>query len=90
MFLEVQYEDVVEDLEGEARRLIAHCGLPWNRACLEFHRTQRPIHTASLAQVRQPLYRSSLARSQPYLHRLGPLLEALGDVRATITGAVTS
>jgi len=90
MFLEVKYEDVVEDLEGEARRVIAHCGLPWNRACLEFHRTQRRIHTASFAQVRQPLYRSSLARSQPYLHRLGPLLEALGDVRATITGPLPS
>jgi tetratricopeptide (TPR) repeat protein len=77
MMLEVDYEDVVADLEGQARRLIAHCGLPWDDACLDFHRTDRRIMTASFAQVRQPLYRNSIARSRPYMHLLGPLLDAL-------------
>ena len=77
MMLEVDYEDVVADLEGQARRLIAHCGLPWDEACLNFHRTDRRIMTASFAQVRQPLYRNSIARSRPYMHLLGPLLDAL-------------
>jgi tetratricopeptide (TPR) repeat protein len=79
VMLEVRYEDVVDDLEGQARRLVAHCGLPWHDACLAFHTTQRPIRTASVAQVRQPIYRSSVARWKPYEHLLAPLIEALGD-----------
>ena len=75
--LEVQYEDLVADLEPQARRLIAHCGLDWDDRCLAFHKTERPVWTASLAQVRQPIYRSAIGRSRPYLPMLGPLLEAL-------------
>ena len=67
---EVDYEETVTDLEGVARRLVAACGLEWDPACLEFHRTWRPIRTASVIQVRQPVYQRSVARwknYQPYL-----------------------
>jgi tetratricopeptide (TPR) repeat protein len=76
-FLEVTYEEVVDDLEGQARRLIAFCGLPWDEACLKFYETRRPVRTASVSQVRQPIYRSSVARWKPYEHQLAPLIEAL-------------
>jgi tetratricopeptide (TPR) repeat protein len=76
-FTEVIYEEVVEDLEGQARRLIAFCGLDWDEACLDFHRTARPVRTASVNQVRQPLYRTSVARWKAYEKHLGPLLEPL-------------
>ena len=77
--LEVTYEDVVGDLEGQARRLVEHCGLEWTDACLAFHRTERRVHTASMGQVRRPLYGSSVGRWRRYEKHLGPLLEALGD-----------
>jgi tetratricopeptide (TPR) repeat protein len=63
---EVNYEDAVADLESVARRLVAACGLDWEPACLEFHRTRRPIRTASVAQVRQPIYKQSVARWRNY------------------------
>ena len=53
---EVDYEETVADLEGVARRLLAACGLDWEPACLDFHRNERPIRTASVTQVRQPIY----------------------------------
>jgi len=76
--LEVAYEDVVADLETQARRLMAFCGLDWDEACLSFHRTARQVRTASVNQVRQPLYGASVARWRPYERHLGPLIEALG------------
>jgi tetratricopeptide (TPR) repeat protein len=81
-YLEIRYEDVVGDLEGEARRLVGFCGLAWDDACLDFHRTARPVRTASVNQVRQPIYRTSVARWKPYAAHLGPLLTALGDLAA--------
>jgi tetratricopeptide (TPR) repeat protein len=75
---EVQYEDVVADLEGRTRRMLDFCGLKWNEACLAFHRTERPVRTASAAQVRQPIYRNSIGRWRAYEDELGPLIEALG------------
>jgi len=75
--LDVHYEDVVADLEGAARRIVAHCGLEWDARCLDFHRTRRPVHTASATQVRQPIYRSSVGRRHAYDEFLGPLLAAL-------------
>jgi tetratricopeptide (TPR) repeat protein len=75
--LEVRYEDVVADLEGQARRIIAHCGLPWDDRCLSFHETDRPVRTASATQVRQPIYTSAVGRWRVYEAQLGPLLEAL-------------
>jgi tetratricopeptide (TPR) repeat protein len=76
--LEVQYEDVVADLEAEARRIVAYCGLEWDARCLDFHETVRPVRTASLTQVRQPLYKSSVGRWRAYAAHLGPLLAELG------------
>ncbi len=78
--LEVDYEAVVEDQERETRRLIEFLDLPWNDQCLEFHRSERPVTTASSFQVRQPIYRSSLKRWQRYAKHLGPLRDALGDL----------
>jgi tetratricopeptide (TPR) repeat protein len=76
--LDVRYEDVIADLEGQARRMIAHCRLPWDERCLSFHETDRPIRTASATQVRQPIYNSAIGRSRVYEEHLGPLLAALG------------
>ena len=63
---EVAYERLVDDFETEARRLLAACGLEWEPACGRFHETARPVRTASVAQVRQPLYRQSLGRWKHY------------------------
>jgi len=79
VLLEVHYETLVTNFADEARRIVAHCGLPWDGACLEFHRTSRPVHTASAIQVRQPLYQSSVRRWRPDAALLRPLLEALGE-----------
>lgn len=76
--IDVVYEDVVADTEAQARRMIAFCGLEWNDRCLAFHETKRPVKTASVLQVRKPLYDSSVARWRRYGDRLTPLLEALG------------
>jgi tetratricopeptide (TPR) repeat protein len=76
--LDVSYENLVSDLEGQARRLVAHCGLEWDDACLNFHAAGGNVRTASFAQVRQPIYDSSVARWRRYEQHLGPLLEALG------------
>jgi tetratricopeptide (TPR) repeat protein len=73
----VDYEETVEDLESVARRLIAACGLAWEPACLEFHRNERPIRTASVTQVRQPVYKRSVARWKKYESDLGELFAAL-------------
>lgn len=80
--LDVQYEDVVDDLEHHARRILAHCGLEWDAACLDFQRAARPVRTASVAQVRQPLYKSSIGRWRAYEPFLGPLLAELGPPHA--------
>jgi hypothetical protein len=76
--LDVDYEKLIADREGESRRLIAWLGLEWDPACLEFHRTRRPVHTASVAQVRQPIYSRSVGRWRHYRDTLRPLIEELG------------
>ncbi len=75
---DVRYEDVVADLEGQARRIIAHCGLPWDDRCLAFHENERPVRTASVNQVRQPIYNSAVNRWRVYGQFLTPLLSELG------------
>ena len=75
--LDVHYEDVVADLEGQARRIVAFCDLPWDDRCLSFHETQRPVRTASASQVRKPIYKSAVGRWRVYGEQLGPLLNAL-------------
>lgn len=77
-FTEVAYENVVDNLEGEARRLIGFIGLKWDKACLNFHETKRAIRTASVNQVRQPVFKTSVGRWKPYAAQLKPLLDALG------------
>ncbi len=74
---EVNYEDAVADLEGVARRLVSACGLEWEPGCLDFHRTRRPIRTASVAQVRQPIYTRSVARWKNYERDLADLFAVL-------------
>jgi hypothetical protein len=76
--LDVRYEDVVNDLDSQARRLIDYCGLDWDPRCTKFHQVRRPIKTASAVQARQPLFRTSLHRWRRYEAGLGPLLDALG------------
>ena len=78
-FIEVDYEAVVDDLEGQARRLVALCGLDWDPRCLRFHETERAVRTASLNQVRQPIYRSSVGRWKRFRDQLAPLRAALGE-----------
>jgi tetratricopeptide (TPR) repeat protein len=77
--LRVHHEDLVNDLEGNVRRLLAYCDLPFEPACLEFHRTERSVRTASSEQVRLPLYREGLDQWRHYEPWLGSLREALGD-----------
>lgn len=79
-FLDINYEDIVADQEGQARRMLDYCGLPWNPACLEFHKTKRQVRTASVTQVRQPIYTTSVERWRKYEKFLGPLLDELGDL----------
>ncbi|HTV37223.1 MAG TPA: sulfotransferase [Xanthobacteraceae bacterium] len=76
--LEVRYEELIADVEGTARRIVSHCGLPWDESCLDFHRTERLVHTASAAQVRKPIYGSSVGRRHKYAAFLEPLLRELG------------
>ncbi len=75
--LEVQYETVVADLEGQGRRLIDFLGLPWDPACLEFYHAKNAVLTASVWQVRQPIYTGSVGRWRHYEKHLGPLLQVL-------------
>ncbi len=77
--IEVQYEGLVENLETEAKRIVAYCGLEWHSACLSFHKTKRPVRTASVIQVRQPIYGSSVGRWRPYETELQPFLRALSE-----------
>ena len=80
--LEVDYEALVDDFDNMARKIVAHCGLDWDDACLAFHETRRPVRTVSMGQVRQPLYRTSVNRWRPDDSVLRPLLEGLGAASA--------
>ncbi len=75
--LEVDYEETVADLEGVARKLVAWCGLDWEPQCLEFHRSKRPVSTASAVQVRQPVFRTSAGRWKHYEQALAELFARL-------------
>jgi tetratricopeptide (TPR) repeat protein len=77
--LHLQYEALVRDPETHIRRLLAHCGLEFEPACLAFHETRRPVRTASAEQVRQPIYTSALAYWRHFERDLEPLRRALGD-----------
>ena len=76
-FIEIDYEEIVGDVETQARRLVAFCGLDWDDACLTFHRTPRQVRTASALEVRRPIHRESVDRWKAYQRHLAPLLAAL-------------
>lgn len=77
---DVKYEDIVHDTEHQARKLLDYCGLGWDDNCLKFHKNTRMVRTPSLAQVRKPIYSSSVDRWRAYQAHITPLLEALGDI----------
>jgi hypothetical protein len=77
VIFEVRYERLVADFEATVRQIVAHCGLPWDAACLAFHTTQRQIHTASVTQVRQPLYTDAIGRWRDHSDLYASLLQAL-------------
>jgi len=77
--LRVHHEDVVDDLEGNVRRLLEFCGLDFEPACVDFHKTQRSVRTASSEQVRQPIFREGLDQWRHFEPWLEPLKAALGD-----------
>jgi hypothetical protein len=84
--LRVHHEDVVDGLEGSVRLILDFCELPFEPACVEFHRTERSIRTASSEQVRQPIFREGLDQWRHFEAWLGPLREALGDARVRYRG----
>jgi hypothetical protein len=73
----VQYEQLVGGLKTEAKRIVEFCALDWDEACLSFYKTERPVRTASVIQVRQPIYPSSVGRWRAYEKELQPFLSAL-------------
>jgi len=75
--LDVQYEDIVQDLESQVRRILDYCDLNWEAACLRYHETRRSVRTASSEQVRQPIYTSSINSWRHYESHLGTLIETL-------------
>jgi tetratricopeptide (TPR) repeat protein len=77
VMLEVQYEELVADFESHARRIVAFCGMDWDPRCLAFYETRRTVRTASVTQVREPIFATSIGRWRQYEPWLGPLMDAL-------------
>jgi tetratricopeptide (TPR) repeat protein len=77
--IRVRYEEMIQDTELQSRRLIDFLGLDWEEACLQFHRTKRPVRTASVNQVRQEIFNTSIGRWKNYETYIGPLLKTLGN-----------
>ena len=77
--LRVLYEDIVDDLPGNVRRILEFCGLAFEPACIKFYKTRRSVRTASSEQVRRPIFREGLHQWRNYEPWLGPLKDALGD-----------
>ena len=78
----VQYEDVAPDTEKQAKALIEFIGLKWNPKCLDFHKSDRPVKTASVAQVRKPIYKTAVKRWKKYGAGLQPLIDAIANTAA--------
>jgi len=74
---EANYEKMVADSESEISNLLAFCGLEAETACFEFHKNKRAVRTASVSQVRQPIYKDALKASAPYEKQLQPLIDTL-------------
>jgi hypothetical protein len=75
--LDVQYEELVANPGEQVRRLLEHCGLPWEEGCLRFHENPRAVRTASSEQVRRPIYATAVHRWRHYEAELQPLIEVL-------------
>ncbi len=82
--LDVRYEDVVADLEGQVRRILDYCELDWEESCLRYHETSRSVKSASSEQVRRPIYSSSVHNWRHYEPHLGALIEALEPLLAVL------
>ena len=82
-WLRVQHEDVIADLEGGVRRILDFCGLDFEPACVDYHKTRRSVRTPSSEQVRQPIFRDGLDQWKAYEPWLGLLKAALGDALET-------
>jgi len=76
----LQYEEIVSDQKSQTKKLLDFCALPWDDACLNFHKTARRVTTASLSQVRQPLYQNSVGRWKCYERQLEPLRKAIYEI----------
>ena len=76
-WLDFPYEKVTEDTEGYARKLIDYVGLDWEPDCLNFHETKRQVRTASLSQVREPIYKTSVAKWKNYEREMAPFIEEM-------------
>ena len=76
-FIEMRYEDLVANQEEESKRLINYIGLDWDEDCLRFFESDRIIRTASITQVRQPIYNKSVARWKPYEDLIGDLFSQM-------------
>jgi tetratricopeptide (TPR) repeat protein len=88
--LRVNYEDVVPDLDGQVRRILDYCGLPFEQACIDFHATERAVRTASSEQVRQPIFDAGVAQWKKFEPHLDPLKSALGKDILARAGQGTS
>ncbi len=82
--LDVRYEEVVADLEGQVRLILEYCELDWEESCLKFHETNRSVKSASSEQVRQPIYSSAVHTWRHYEAHLGPLIETLEPLLAQL------
>jgi len=76
-------EDLIDDPEGQIRRLLNHCHLPFETSCLNFHQNRRSVRTPSSEQVRRPISRDGVDQWQPFAQWLTPLSDALGDALLT-------
>ena len=81
--LRVINEDLIDNSEGQIRRILDHCRLPFEESCLNFHQTRRSVRTPSSEQVRRPVNRDGVDQWKPYAQWLGPLRDALGDALET-------
>lgn len=79
--LRVQHEDVINDLEGQVKRMLEFCGLPFEQSCIDFHKTKRTIKTPSSEQVRQPIFRDSMQQWKHYEEHLSPLKNILAGAQ---------
>jgi len=80
--LKVDYEDLINDFEEQARRIVEYVGLPWHDACLHFHRNKRKVDTPSRNQVNRPIYNSSVGRWRRFERYLQPAMAVFDDARA--------